>query len=158
MQQKRMNNPKIHTKKLLIINSKTVNIHNSFMSCHYSNVSLFSHFCVMSNTNIEFQTNIKFVFMQISLIIMERTRMTLRVYSHAMFNVLSFDIFMYVTHLVSRKVSINVLLYHVIYLMLFLNFSLTGIDDSLVCSCLKMFNYLRITTSHIHQNRTIQSH
>ena len=73
MQEKRMNNPKIHTKKLLIINSITVNIHNSFMYFHYSNVSLFSHFCSMTNTQIlNFrQTEYIRMFMQISLIIME---------------------------------------------------------------------------------------
>ena len=109
----------------------------------------------MSNTNIEFQTNIKFVFMQISLIIVERTEMTPRVYSHAIFYVLTFDIFIYVTHLVYRKVSINVLLYHVIYLNVILKDRLTGIDDSfLVCGCLGKDSIIYLTT-YVLQKQTI---
>ena len=109
----------------------------------------------MSNTNIEFQTNIKFVFMQISLIIMERTEMTPWVYSHALYYVLTFDIFIYVTHLVYRKVSINVLLYHVIYLNVILKDRLTGIDDSfLVCGCLGKDSIIYLTT-YVLQKQTI---
>ena len=109
----------------------------------------------MSNTNIEFQTNIKFVFMQISLIIVERTEMTPRVCSHAIFYVLTFDIFIYVTHLVYRKVSINVLLYHVIYLNVILKDRLTGIDDSfLVCGCLGKDSIIYLTT-YVLQKQTI---
>ena len=93
--------------------------------------------------------------MQISLIIVERTEMTPWVYSHAIYYVLTFDIFIYVTHLVYRKVSINVLLYHVIYLNVIFKDRLTGIDDSfLVCGCLGKDSIIYLTT-YVLQKQTI---